>query len=138
MLHFRQRKVFGSHGWGPSRRKSVRLPETQRAPMLFLLLGTMNSHKPKLRNKDTETKSKAETNFGAYGTWGQAGCDPGGCHPMGFQTNILPPTSWRQVKTSFSKEALKRRLSINLSVVRGFSAAINHSGSQTGLPWRCP
>ena len=79
-----------------------------------------------------------EINFGACRTSGQGGCDPRGCHPMGLEGSVLPPASWPCVKTTLSEEALERCLGINLSVVRGFSAAINHSRSQTastgGIP----
>ena len=50
---------------------------------------------------------------------------------MGLERSVLPPASWPHVKTTLSEEALEMCLGINLSVVRGFSAAINHSRSQT-------
>ena len=94
--------------------------------------GIMNSHEPKLRQKETITKSKAETGLGVHRPPGQAGSDPRGCHPMELEGNFSPPTCWPQVKTSFSREALKGHLNINLSVLRGFSAAVHPSRSQTG------
>lgn len=50
---------------------------------------------------------------------------------MGLEGSVLPPASWPCVKTTLSEEVLERCLGINLPVVRGFSATINHSRSQT-------
>lgn len=81
---------------------------------------------------ETETESKAESDLGALRISGQAATQ------WSWRERPCLPHLDPGVKISFSKEALKRCLSINLSVVRGLSAAINHSRSQTGPLWRCP
>lgn len=110
------------------------LPETQHASAVLLLLRNNEFTQNNIKKQRQRQKpiQKQETTLEHSGLQGQTECDPRRCHLLGLREASCLPHLGPESKPLFSKEALKRCPGINLSVARGFSAAVSHSRSQTG------
>lgn len=108
------------------------------APMVFLWLGNNEFTQTQIGKQRPRLKlnQKQELIWKHPGVWDKLGVTPQVCHPMGsLRTACLLDHS------DFSSKSLLHRdacLSVHFSFVRCFSGAINHSGSPSGPPRRCP